>query len=31
MLGHLVSNMPMEQGRPLRLLAWLKRIMARLR
>ena len=31
MLGHLVSNMPIEQGRPMRLFAWLKRMLARLR
>jgi len=31
MLGHLVSNIPIEQGRPLRLGAWLKRLLARLR
>jgi hypothetical protein len=31
MLGHLVSNIPIEQGRPLWLLTWLKRILTQLR
>jgi len=29
-LGHLVSNLPVEHGRPLKLIAWLKRLLARL-
>jgi|GEM_PF-6294671 hypothetical protein len=30
MLGHLVSNVPAEQGQPLRLATWLKRLLTRL-